>query len=450
LVRTARGGLYNGHPLEYFTGDKQPGDVTGQDPNSFGAVWYVLSPNGSKLGQARAPRPAGLPAPSATGTICAGYRVKALIAGAGIAGLATGIALRQAGHEVEIFERSSELSEIGAGLMIWPNGTRSLEAIAVEIQGLTVHHMSIRSWRGRRVSELPIDAIAKRHRSEVTFVHRADLQTALARRFGRDGLHLGAHISSFQDDGAHVAVTMRDGIAASGDFLVGADGLRSVVRRQLLGDGDPVYLGSTVWRGVVGSEGIPLQSGGGVNWMGHGGEFLAFHLGGERIYWAGVTKEPRGEAPGPRGHKGDLLQRFGGWAEPVPALIAATEDSAILRNDMYDRPPARRWSRGRVTLVGDAAHPMAPNAGQGACQALEDAVAVAESVGRAPDVAAALELYERRRVRRANRVVTMSRQGSRSVQIENPLLCALRDGLGRLVPSAMLLRLMDSTLAKDP
>jgi 2-polyprenyl-6-methoxyphenol hydroxylase-like FAD-dependent oxidoreductase len=373
--------------------------------------------------------------------------VKALIAGAGIAGLATGIALRQAGHDVEIYERSWELSEIGAGLMIWPNGTRSLEAIAVEIQGLTVHQMSIRSWRGRRVSELPIDAIAKRHSAEVTFVHRADLQTALANRFGRDGLHLGAQIGRFQDDGVRVTVTIPDG-TASGDFLVGADGLRSVVRRQLLGDGDPVYLGSTVWRGVVGSEGIPLRSGEGVNWIGPGAEFLAFHLGGERIYWAGVTKEPRGEAPGPGGHKEDLLRRFGGWAEPVAALIAATEDGAILRNDMYDRPPARRWSRGRVTLVGDAAHPMAPNAGQGACQALEDAVALAESIGQAPDLAAAFDLYERRRRRRANRVVMMSRQGSRSVQIENPLLCALRDGLGRLVPSAMMLRLMDSTLAR--
>jgi 2-polyprenyl-6-methoxyphenol hydroxylase-like FAD-dependent oxidoreductase len=373
--------------------------------------------------------------------------VKVLIAGAGIAGLATGIALRQAGHDVEIYERSGELSEIGAGLMIWPNGTRSLEAIAVAIQGLTVHEMSIRSWRGRRVSQLPIDAIAKRHSAEVTFVHRADLQTALAHRFGRDGLHLGAPIGSFQDDGARVTVTIPDG-TASGDLLVGADGLRSVVRRQLLGDGDPVYLGSTVWRGVVGSEGIPLRSGAGVNWIGRGAEFLAFHLGGERIYWAGVTKEPRGEAPGPGGHKEDLLRRFGGWAEPVAALIAATEDGAILRNDMYDRPPARRWSRGRVTLVGDAAHPMAPNAGQGACQALEDAVALAESIARAPDLTAAFDLYERRRRRRANRVVMMSRQGSRSVQIENPLLCALRDGLGRLVPSAMMLRLMDSTLAR--
>jgi len=157
--------------------------------------------------------------------------------------------------------------------------------------------------------------------------------------------------------------------------------------------------------------------------------------------------EPAGEKPGPGGHKQDLTERFREWPAPVRALIAATNDAAILRNDMYDRPPARHWSRGRVTLVGDAAHPMTPNSGQGACQALEDAVALGESVARAPDLTAAFELYERRRLRRANRVVSLSRQGSRSVQIENPLLCLLRDSLGRLVPPGVLMRIIDSTLA---
>lgn len=375
--------------------------------------------------------------------------MKALISGAGIAGLATGIALRQAGHEVEIFERARELREIGAGLMISPNGTRSLQALGVMVKALTVRRICFCDWRGGVLIEFPVDEISKRYGLEFAFVHRADRQAALATRFGSDGLRLGAEVDTFNEDGAQVQVRLRSGTVAKGDLLVGADGLRSAVRDRLLDDGDPVYLGSTVWRGIVSSEGIAMSSGHGFNWVGRGSEFLAFFLADDRIYWACVTKEPRGEKPGPAGHKQDVLERFGTWAEPIPSLITATDDAAILRNDMYDRPPAGRWSRGHATLVGDAAHPMTPNSGQGACQALEDAVALGESLERASNLTAAFELYERRRLRRTNRVVTMSRQASRSVQIENPLLCMLRDTFGRLLPHRLLLRMLDVTLAAE-
>jgi 2-polyprenyl-6-methoxyphenol hydroxylase-like FAD-dependent oxidoreductase len=376
--------------------------------------------------------------------------VKALIAGAGIGGLAAGIALRQAGLEVQVFERSRELREIGAGLMIWPNGTRSLQALGVEVKALAVQRISFCNWRGRQLMETPVDAISQRYGSEVAFVHRADLQAALASRLGRDCIRLGADVGGFSEDGSQVQIKPRDGTVASGDFLVGADGLRSVVRRQLLGDGDPVYLGSTIWRGMAGSERISLLQAHGSNWVGRGSEFLAFHLANDLIYWAGVTKEPRGEKPGPDGNKQDVLDRFGNWAEPVPALISATEDEAILRNDMYDRPPARRWSGGRVTLVGDAAHPMTPNLGQGACQALEDAVSLGESLKGASGLTEGFELYARRRLRRANRVVVMSRQATRGVQLDNPLLCLIRDGFASILPRRVILRMLDATLAAQP
>jgi 2-polyprenyl-6-methoxyphenol hydroxylase-like FAD-dependent oxidoreductase len=376
--------------------------------------------------------------------------VRALIAGAGIAGLATGIALRKAGLDVQVFERSQDLREIGAGLMIWPNGTRALQALGVGAKATTVQRLSLLNWRGRLLVEAPVDSMAERYGSEIAFIHRADLQAALSMALGRDVLRLGSEATFFAEERDQVQLKLRDGSVAAGDFLVGADGLRSALRRQLLSDGDPVYLGSTVWRGIVSSEGIALQPGHGVNWVGRGSEFLAFFLSDDRIYWACTTKEPHGGKPGPGGNKQDVLERFGSWVEPIPALIAATPEAAILRNDMYDRPPARRWSRGRVTLVGDAAHPMAPNLGQGACQALEDAVALGESIKRTSDLAGAFELYERRRMRRANSVVRMSRQASRSTQIDNPLLCALRDGFASLLPRGVMLRMLDASLSAQP
>jgi 2-polyprenyl-6-methoxyphenol hydroxylase-like FAD-dependent oxidoreductase len=376
--------------------------------------------------------------------------VKALIAGAGIGGLAAGIALRQAGLEVRIFERSREMREIGAALMIWPNGTRALKALGVEVTATAIDSLLLCDWHGRRLLDAPVRAIAERHGSDVAVLHRADLQAALLKSLGREVVNLGADVSGFAEAGDQVRVQLRDGADDAGDLLIGADGLRSVVRRQLLADGDPVYLGVSIWRGMVSSEGLALEPGHGINWVGRGSEFLAIHLAGKRIYWAAVTKEPRGEDAGPGGHKEDVLKRFGSWAEPIPALIGATEPAAILRNDMYDRPPSPRWSRGRVTLVGDAAHPMTPNQGQGACQALEDAVALGASPEDARDPARAFEIYEKRRMHRAYRAVAMSRQASRGVHLENPVLCAIRDRLAMVLPNGLVMRMLDPVLAAEP
>jgi 2-polyprenyl-6-methoxyphenol hydroxylase-like FAD-dependent oxidoreductase len=370
----------------------------------------------------------------------------ALVAGGGIGGLATAIALRRAGHDVEVFERSSELSEVGAGLMIWPNGTRALQSLGVEVNALKVSRILLSSWRGRAILDYPLDTITERYGSDVAFVHRRDLKAGLAALFGVEGLHLAAQVVDFEQDETEVRIRLADGAVVRGDVLVGADGLRSAVRSRLLGDGDPTYLGSTVWRGVVKSDGLALPAGHGINWFGCGAEFLAFHIPDAQVYWGAVTKEPRGEKPGPRGHKEDLLRRFGDWPEIVRAVIEATDSGAILRNDMYDRPPVKHWSAGRVTLVGDAAHPMTPNQGQGACQALEDAVALGASLKGTTGVAEAFALYERRRLRRANRAVTMSRQATRGVQIENPMLCAMRDRFIGLLPLRLVLRTLDGTL----
>jgi 2-polyprenyl-6-methoxyphenol hydroxylase-like FAD-dependent oxidoreductase len=275
------------------------------------------------------------------------------------------------------------------------------------------------------------------------------LQAALAARFGFDGLTFDADVSGFTQDGAAVELTLRNRKTIAGDLLVGADGLRSTVRQGLLGDGDPVYLGSTIWRGILHADGMGVPASTGLNWVGRGSEFLVFQLRGERLYWAAVTKELAGERMGAAGHRGDLMKRFGDWVQPVPRLIDATDEAAILRNDMYDRPTTRRWSRGRVTLVGDAAHPMTPNAGQGACQALEDAVALGHVLTQTNDPAEAFRLYERRRVRRVNRVVAMSRQATRAVQIDNPFLCALRDGVAYPLAERLFLRTLDGILAPD-
>ena len=373
---------------------------------------------------------------------------KALIAGAGIAGLAAGIALRKAGLDVEIFERASDMREIGAGLSITPNGAVALGKLGVEVKVLEVRRLTMKTWRGQHLMHVPMDVMKQRYGSAFLIAHRADLRAALSAAFGPSGeVRFRAEVVGFDDMQEAVRVNLQNGDSVAGDLLVGADGVRSAVRRRLLDDGAPVYTGSTVWRGVVSAQGLGLDAGDGLNWVGRGGEFIAFQMIGDRIYWAAVAKAAEGERPDPSGHKADLLRRFGDWDDSVRAQVAATDEKAILRNDMYDRPPSRTWTKGRVTLIGDAAHPMTPNAGQGANQALEDAVALGESLAGQSDIPAALMAYQRRRLARANRIVGLSRQATRATQLENGVLSALRDGLARYTPRWVLFRMMDATMA---
>jgi 2-polyprenyl-6-methoxyphenol hydroxylase-like FAD-dependent oxidoreductase len=374
--------------------------------------------------------------------------MKALIAGAGIGGLSAAVALRRGGHEVEVLERVSRLREIGAAVVVWPNGTRALRALGVEPIWLAVKRLLILRSDGRRLSELPVSELLERYGSGMMLVHRAELQAALLTALGDGCVRLGVEVTGFSQDDGGVTVRLASGAEESAGVLIGADGLRSAVRRQLAGDGDPIYQGFTAWRGEIPAGRLKLDAGTGRNWWGRGGEFLAFPLTDGRIYWAGTAKAPKSARPGPGGHKQDVLDRFNAWEDLVNSIIRATAPEAILRTDIYDRPALGTWSVGRVTLLGDAAHPMTPSQGQGACQALEDAVALGRSLQAGRDVSDALKAYERARLRKANRVVTMSRQGSRSVQAESRLFCGLRNAGVRMLPRRVMGWILDATLAE--
>jgi 2-polyprenyl-6-methoxyphenol hydroxylase-like FAD-dependent oxidoreductase len=262
---------------------------------------------------------------------------------------------------------------------------------------------------------------------------------------GRDRVTSAAEVTGYEIRGGQVTVFLRDGRALVADLLIGADGLRSAVRAQMLGDGEPRYVGCTAWRATTDLAGSGLQVGQGLNWWGPGGEFGVLPMG-RTVYWFGTANAARG-GDDPRGGRIQaLLDRFEGWEAPIADVIASTEPDAILRNDIYDRPPARRWLDGPVALLGDAAHPMTPNAAQGACQALEDAAALGGALADGRAIGSGLIAYERRRLKRANQFVRISRQISATVQTESRLLGNLRNLAVRLMPEGLLLSQMDRTL----
>lgn len=358
---------------------------------------------------------------------------RAVVIGAGIGGLTAAIALKRMGWDVAVYERAPVLREVGAGLTLWANAVavlRKLEvADGIEAAAAPLAQSELRSWRGRLLVATDFAAMHRKLGVSSIGIHRADLQAKLADALGREQIHLGMTCLSYAQDDKGVTALFAEGDETRGQILVAADGIKSLVRNQLLGPEPPRYAGYTAWRGVgsIVHPAVPL--GVTVLAMGRGSQAGLLPIGGGRTYWFATANVPPGEQAGPGGHKADLLARFKDWYPAIPAAIEATDDSAILRNDILDRPPVRKWTDGRVTLLGDAAHPTTPNLGQGACQAIESAWVLARSLANAETAPAGLLAYEQARFDRTAAITNQSWRLGRVFAYENPVKCWLRDRL---------------------
>jgi 2-polyprenyl-6-methoxyphenol hydroxylase-like FAD-dependent oxidoreductase len=367
---------------------------------------------------------------------------KALIIGGGIGGLCAAIALRQAGMDVTVFERVTEMHEVGAGLTLWTNAVRALQKLgltdALQAIGAPGTRGSIRSWQGEILSAIPVDELTQEFGVVPLAVHRADLQAVLLSALGEGVVHLGASCVGCTQDETGVRAQFADGQEAQGEVLIGADGLHSVIRAHLFGQTKPRYAGYTAWRSVTPFQ--VEQQGEAFETWGRGKRFGFVPLNQGRVYWFATRNMPEGRGDGKMGRKGEVLDLFRGWHEPIEALIKTTEESAILRNDIYDQKPLHHWGEGRITLLGDAAHPMTPNMGQGACQAIEDAIVLAACLRNASDLEAALRAYEEERIKRTAAIVKRSWTIGRVAQWENLLACSIRNALLKRTPSGVLLK----------
>jgi salicylate hydroxylase len=357
--------------------------------------------------------------------------VRIIVIGAGIGGLAAALTLRRAGLDVQVFEQAVELREVGAGIQISPNASRILRRLGLEEPmrnlGVRPHAVVFRRWDdGRELARQPLaDACERNFGAPYYHFHRADLLDLLRAALPSGVLHLDHRCVGLTQHSDRVEVQFHNGVTADADVVVGADGIHSTVRKIIMGQESPRFSGHVAYRGLVPADrvkqlGVEVAA---IAWWGPGHHFVHYYVGAGARYhnWVAVTPgEWRVESWTAKGEVADALAEFEGWHPQVRAIIGSVETTN--RWALYDRDELARWTVGRVTLMGDAAHPMLPYMAQGAVQSIEDAAVLAKCLEHADvrKVEPALLRYEQTRKPRTSRC----QEGSR----RNGIMYHLPDG----------------------
>ncbi len=341
--------------------------------------------------------------------------LKVSIIGGGIGGLATAIALRNRGFDAHVYERAQALRPVGAGLTLSPNGLNSLEAIqpgivdALKKAGSEVHRLTMKRSSGETIIAQPVD-LAPKFGQPMLNIHWSRLQSVLASALPLESIHLNHRCVAIEQDESGVKAHFQDGKSAVADVLIGADGINSVVRQALFDDGAPAYAGRMSWRAVINYPHEELTSNASSGFTSPDGKnFMLFELGDGYTCWsAGALMAEPVVSPSAKATKDLVLKTYAGWADLVEGIVKATPAEDIVERPISDRPPLRRWSHGRITLMGDAAHPVVPALGQGANMTFEDAYELPGFLASAPDVETAFAHYEASRIPRTDTIYARS------------------------------------------
>jgi salicylate hydroxylase len=372
---------------------------------------------------------------------------KVAIVGAGIGGLTAAIAMHRRNVDVVVYEQSPQIAEIGAGVSLSPNAIKAVRALGLDGEiaaiGFESDNQIVRAWdTGDILSKVFRKGVyQKEFGAPYLSVHRADLVEVLRQQLPDNVIHLDARCTEVEtgDNGARACFAGGEKIEA--DLVVGADGIRSVVRQSLFGRDAPLFTGSVCWRGLVPLDAFPpglistdltLYMGPRshvIHFMVRRGTLINFVAHVETDSWTQESWTQECE-------RSEVMETFAGWHEPLLRLLGSSD--RYYKWALYDRDPLESWSKGRVTLLGDAAHAMLPHIGQGACMAIEDGYVLADLVSQHPDnLNEALRLYERLRVPRTRRAVLEARARgkemhltSRWAQIKRNVRMALQHRLG--------------------
>ncbi|SDK30643.1 2-polyprenyl-6-methoxyphenol hydroxylase [Catalinimonas alkaloidigena] len=356
------------------------------------------------------------------------------IVGGGIAGLTTAIALEKIGLRPHLFDATTELHPVGAGLALSSNALKAYHHLGIDDQVLHAGHplpgLRILDQRGDLISEAPVPTAFPN-----VAVHRADLHDLLRSQLCYTTVHLGKQATGFTTAGEAITVHFQDGSHFTTDYLIAADGIHSAVRQQLLPSSRARYAGYTCWRAVLENPGVSLPAA--TETWGVGKRFGLVPLSNHRIYWFACLNAAERDPQVRNYTLAQVKQLFQDFHAPVTAVLDATAPEALLHNDICDLKPLPRYAFGNIVLVGDAAHATTPNLGQGACQAIEDAVILGECLRASSVPEEAFRRFERKRLARTHYVITTSRRVGQVAQWENRWLIGARNALFRALPARL-------------
>jgi 2-polyprenyl-6-methoxyphenol hydroxylase-like FAD-dependent oxidoreductase len=380
---------------------------------------------------------------------------RALIVGAGPGGLTAAIALRRVGIDAVVFERALELRSVGSGIGVQSNALRALMKLGIGDRivnaGTEVRAQEIYDIAARPLMRFPMGEVSDAYGTPTISLMRADLQLTLVDALPDGVVRTGSECVEVRQDEDGVTAILADGRAERGALLVGADGGRSLVRKHVFGAADrpPRYSGFVSWRAVVESDVLPQDTA--RTFLGAGTQFVMFPVGAGRVYWGMMKGAPEGGVDPPEGPRAQLLRDLGGFPEVARELVRATDEAAFLRSDVSDRNPDPTWVKGRVVLLGDAAHMTTPFVGQGAGLSMEDSIVLAKELSLTEGLrdqtmlANALALYEKERMPRCSKIVLTSRRRGNMFAISNHAVVAVRNAVFRSLPDRIWRRQMELT-----
>lgn len=355
-----------------------------------------------------------------------------IIIGAGIGGLSTAIALQAKNIDVEVFDAAPLLSAIGAGILLPPNAMAVLEQYQLSDQiesiGHPVKSFVILDHRGKSITQTSASYRMQNREYYTIALHRGVLQQVLLHAFGKEKVHTGYECVRVESTPEGVGVDFKNAVSKSGNFLIGADGIHSVVRKQMFPNSSLRYSGQRCWRGIANFSLPPKWLNQFTEIWGNGSRFGFVQISNDQVYWY-ATQHQKDANVGDPERPNDLLQEYSHYCAPVQELISHTKPEAFIHTFLHDLSPLAQWHQQSTVLMGDAAHAMTPNLGQGGAQAIEDSFVLAEQLAKYDSPAKAFQQFQAGRIKKVRQVVNQSWQVGKVTNLSNPWMCAVRNRL---------------------
>lgn len=367
--------------------------------------------------------------------------MRGIIIGAGIGGLSTAIAMQSKNIDVKIYEAAKKLAQLGAGILVPPNAMAVLRKLGladnVQSAGISIESLTILDLKGKTISETRAIYEKQGIPHQTTAIHRGALQQILLRAVSPDTVITNKKCQQVVSTADGAEATFFDGTSASADFLVGADGIYSRVRESVFPESSLRFSGQTCWRGVSNITLTKPYAKRLSEVWGMGPRFGFVPISDSQVYWYATKVEKPGGKDDKETLKQQLSELFADFPNPVSEIIANTDTTSIIRDDLCDLTPLSSWFSNNIVLMGDAAHASTPNLGQGGAQAIEDSWVLSDSLATERNIGDAFSAFQAARIAKVQKIVNVSWQIGKVTSLSSKAACTVRNAIFRCLPASM-------------